>query len=1020
MNVISMMGGADVIDAYLGDDIIVAADMANVRASTINGGSGTDTLKILDSAINLTGLVPAKLQSIENLKVGYDGIETAPDAAIVTINGNTFKPNDYGLKSISANDTKTLDRKGVEIFDEIVSTTQNLNLTGVALHNFERVSVSQLVAATPAGVLLPTDVSKITIGADTLTSLKEVVGIVEDFAIISGDPAVKEAVTVLELVGKDGDVFDLSAPKLINIATLNAPVTVAGGTTEIKTTLVMGQKQLDDLAFNGDFSKATLQLKGQGIDMTGVDMGGVTAPFSQIVFGANDTKALLLSDTIINVLKGDPNADPAIAATTIVGSEFEEDSLSVRVSPATAAAAAAEVVADAGEAAAAAAAAVAAHMAAAATAAAFDAALAAQAALVEADAALAAAKDALNTAEADVLFANPNATADDIAADPAVVKAQDAVDKADEVQVAADKAATTASEDLDAAAAAADAAATATPDPKGIVHANEALAAAEKALAAAGYDLDTAITTADGDLTDQTVVDAQQIVDDAQDDVDEAVAVAAATAADATSPEAVQALTAVSDAAAAAVAALTAVSDAADPDAVAALTAVSDAPAPDPDALAAAAALALAEAVGAAAKVVVDAAEAAAAIGKVNVDLTGIVTTSIESMDFEGANSITLDNNVLHGVDGLNTEKDDVHNISGDSEMGTAIFNGNALVDADAKGVEDGTVSTVVALDLGGVKLNAIKTLGENDDDTEQNCFLIDTGTQLGSVDTLFGKVILDEAGTYDLSGIKTVGTSVNTSGTVEGSAGDDIVMGSATAAMTFIMHAGNDTVNAGAGNDRMDGGEGADTLNGGKGVDFIDGGVGNDKLDGGEGADTLNGGAGIDSMTGGKGNDSFNFVTGDSGMTKETVDCINDLVYTVNAAKGDQDSISFDFMTDSTIVANGLSGEFAAANVGDKFADEATLADSALAAMSSLYASAIKADTVQVGDATAGDAGDYLAVFFQCGNDQYMAVDAYVSGAANVDFVVKLAGVTDAAADIMADNIENILTVNYAQAAIA
>ena len=202
---------------------------------------------------------------------------------------------------------------------------------------------------------------------------------------------------------------------------------------------------------------------------------------------------------------------------------------------------------------------------------------------------------------------------------------------------------------------------------------------------------------------------------------------------------------------------------------------------------------------------------------------------------------------------------------------------------------------------------------------------------------------------------------------------------------MRFNMGAGNDTVDGGDGDDTMNGGAGNDTLNGNKGDDTLTGGEGSDTLNGGAGADNLSGGAGVDSLTGGAGDDSFAFGAGDSGLTKATVDCINDFTYT---AAGDQDHISFEFVAgDATFAATVGTGTGYFDNAGSAFANEATLLDSAMAAMEALYA-----DTYATPAAVVD--GDYMAVQFECGGVQYLAVDAYESDTANVDFIVKLAGV--------------------------
>ncbi|MBO0614334.1 calcium-binding protein [Thiothrix fructosivorans] len=713
-NVITMMGGADTIDAYLGDDIIVAADMDNVIDSTINGASGNDTLKILAADIDLDAVALAT-SSVEILKVGYDGVEEVAAAATVSVDGDAFDPTAEGIKEIHANTTKVYDRKGVEIFDEVVSSTTNLDLTGVALHNFERVEVTG-------------NGGTITVGSNTLTMLKEVVG-----GLDAGETA-DDAATVLELIGKDGDVFDLSAPKLINIATLNAPVTTkgdAGLDSNVKATLIMSQAQLDTLALVGDFSKDTLQLKGQSVDMTGVDLTGLadgadtdtSGTFKEIVFGANSTKSLLLSDEGVTIL--------AAGGTTIVGSEFEEDSLSIRA--------------------------------------------------------------------------------------PA----------------------------------------------------------------------DTA-----------------------------------------------------------------------------------------------------------------------------NVDMTGLITKSIESMDFEGAESVTLDNIVLHGAEGVNTPKEDVHNIAGDSGEATAIINGNALVDADADGVEDGTVDTVVALDLGGVKLRDIAALGDAAG-SDQNVFSIDTGTILSTVGAAYGEIQLAEAGTYDLSSIKTTEDANGDFLTVTGSTGDDVVKGT-TGGANYNMDTGNDTVNGGDGIDNINGGAGNDTLNGGKGDDILEGGADNDTMDGGAGDDTLHGNSGVDSLTGGAGDDLFDFTTGDSGKTPETVDCVNDFTFT---ATGDQDSINFTFQSGDQAAVDAMTASQDAVhfdNVGADYADEASLLDAAEAALTDFFATLLDDDA---GVDTLGS--DAMAVEFTYAGNKYLAVDAYLAPldvatdeqvinpdyVPAADFIVKLAGVTDSQLAAAFDN---------------
>jgi Ca2+-binding RTX toxin-like protein len=113
---------------------------------------------------------------------------------------------------------------------------------------------------------------------------------------------------------------------------------------------------------------------------------------------------------------------------------------------------------------------------------------------------------------------------------------------------------------------------------------------------------------------------------------------------------------------------------------------------------------------------------------------------------------------------------------------------------------------------------------------------------------------------------------------TINGSAGDDIIIGSAGADVLIggagndDLHGkgGNDTLRGGDGDDKLSGGSGDDDLQGGSGDDSLEGGGGNDSLEGGSGADSLEGGSGDDVLTGGlgadqlaggEGSDSFKFV---------------------------------------------------------------------------------------------------------------------------------------------------------------
>jgi hypothetical protein len=91
--------------------------------------------------------------------------------------------------------------------------------------------------------------------------------------------------------------------------------------------------------------------------------------------------------------------------------------------------------------------------------------------------------------------------------------------------------------------------------------------------------------------------------------------------------------------------------------------------------------------------------------------------------------------------------------------------------------------------------------------------------------------------------------------GTVNGTAGDDVISGSSKAEK---IHggAGNDTICAGPGKDVVTGDEGEDTVDGGDGQDRLSGDAGNDVLIGRDGADHLDGGDGADQLDGREGDD--------------------------------------------------------------------------------------------------------------------------------------------------------------------
>lgn len=348
-----------------------------------------------------------------------------------------------------------------------------------------------------------------------------------------------------------------------------------------------------------------------------------------------------------------------------------------------------------------------------------------------------------------------------------------------------------------------------------------------------------------------------------------------------------------------------------------------------------------------------------------DVDMTGITITKVETLDFEEVALVALDNDNLT----------DVNNISGDSDGSSKTMLGD---DTDH-------TTTPGGLDLTDTKLRDVYGLTVGFDN-EEAIFTVDLGTEnlntLKSLDVDYDVTVkLAEAGTYDFSGLKETTDLTNPAllgDTIVGSTGDDIVKGSALASLNFDMGAGNDTVVGGAA------------------YDFIEGGAGNDNLDGGAGDDEIIGGTGADSMTGGTGADVFVIQTGDTGVTPDTVDCINDF-------KSGEDWLAFEFVSNATTVAATQTQMFSDAGA---ITNAASLQDAAKAALTGFFN-----DLSTFG--AFDDGSDYysLVAQFEYGGVEYVTVDAYVADpdtdddgvtdadyagyTAGTDFIVKLAGVT-------------------------
>ncbi|HEY2070514.1 MAG TPA: calcium-binding protein [Rhizomicrobium sp.] len=98
---------------------------------------------------------------------------------------------------------------------------------------------------------------------------------------------------------------------------------------------------------------------------------------------------------------------------------------------------------------------------------------------------------------------------------------------------------------------------------------------------------------------------------------------------------------------------------------------------------------------------------------------------------------------------------------------------------------------------------------------------------------------------------------------TINGSDGNDTLVGPDSVSDRLNGGAGNDTLTGGSGNDQIQGGTGDDVLHGGGGNDAIYASDGICSLNGDAGDDILTGGAGTDTLNGGDGNDTITVSAG-------------------------------------------------------------------------------------------------------------------------------------------------------------
>lgn len=249
--------------------------------------------------------------------------------------------------------------------------------------------------------------------------------------------------------------------------------------------------------------------------------------------------------------------------------------------------------------------------------------------------------------------------------------------------------------------------------------------------------------------------------------------------------------------------------------------------------------------------------------------------------------------------------------------------------------------------------------------------------------------------------------------GFADGGASDDVIT-SGAGNDVLIGGTGNDSVSGGANNDIISGGEGHDILSGGAGIDLLVGAAGNDLLEGDEGTDYLYGGTGQDVLRGGKADgtpgerDYFIFTAGDSSASNDSVDIIKDFlsitltkdtVPTSTYASGTSDVIMHNWYgTVGAAVApvavagdnTGTSTAASAANPGaayaTNFADIGNLATKTAANLeeaANMALDKVYADRNLV--ALTANQFTSEAVQFEYGGKEYVVIDAFVTGAANL-----------------------------------
>ena len=200
------------------------------------------------------------------------------------------------------------------------------------------------------------------------------------------------------------------------------------------------------------------------------------------------------------------------------------------------------------------------------------------------------------------------------------------------------------------------------------------------------------------------------------------------------------------------------------------------------------------------------------------------------------------------------TATSDVLALNNTATAQTDVFNGQAIVVNGYETVNVSTTSgtgTAVAQDFGAITLTV---------DTGGTGTVNVSGANVANMDGIvtahtlnFSGLTAQAAGTAtaDMTGVAfEYAGAAATSGTITGSAGDDVLLGDTDESTNITGGAGDDTITGGSAAETISGGDGDDTINGANGADTVTGGAGDDQITLGTSAtQTADGGAGDDTV---------------------------------------------------------------------------------------------------------------------------------------------------------------------------